>query len=430
VRPYYTEAEIGHPQEKPRRAVIVYESAGQAHRAAAEALRSILEVNDDVEVVLQDGEGLESETPGGNPFVKLWNFLIQRGWFRAADLIINHWFRLFIFPIFVVTVAPKVKARLKALRPDAVLSTADVYSRPLGDAAGELGIPFTVMPVEFSIFADLLHPDAHCLCYFHETARAIRRFDLNTPHFRFAVEDHASLGRRLGFLTQWFRVYGLLRIEPLLFQAAGDNAPGTNRLACHVIGPLREPAHHAPPGEPAANKPPQILVVSGSLGGRYVFDVVHVLLAMPNLKADVVAICGRDDATLAELKALQHSEGGVRLECCGYVDDMPDRLRRASVLIARPSAYLFLETILAGLPLLIPARATKNDSGTVDLTRAWRIGETYEQNTEIPEKLVSMLSRLEEYRARLRDLRSRYPESYDGIGMRIREVVWRSVKTP
>ncbi len=55
-----------------------------------------------------------------------------------------------------------------------------------------------------------------------------------------------------------------------------------------------------------------------------------------DLNAHVIALCGRDD--------------------------MPARLRRASVLVARPSASLFLESILAGVPLLIPAKATKNDS--------------------------------------------------------------------
>jgi len=61
---------------------------------------------------------------------------------------------------------------------------------------------------------------------------------------------------------------------------------------------------------------------------------------------------------------------------------MPARLRPAR-LVARPSASLFLESILAGVPLLIPAKATKNDSGTVDLIRAWRIGETYDSDDEV-----------------------------------------------
>ncbi len=98
--------------------------------------------------------------------------------------------------------------------------------------------------------------------------------------------------------------------------------------------------------------------------------------------------------------------------------------------MARPSASLFLESILAGVPLLIPAKATKNDSGTVDLTRAWRIGETYETNNEIPAMLARMLPNLDEYRARLKDVRARHAEPREHVAARIRSVVWRAMRAP
>jgi hypothetical protein len=94
--------------------------------------------------------------------------------------------------------------------------------------------------------------------------------------------------------------------------------------------------------------------------------------------------------------------------------------------LARPSASLFLEAILAGCPLLIPAKATKNDSGTVDLTRAWRIGEAYDHDDEIPATLSRMLTNLGEYRARLKDVRARYAEPLESVAARIRSVVWRA----
>jgi UDP-N-acetylglucosamine:LPS N-acetylglucosamine transferase len=141
----------------------------------------------------------------------------------------------------------------------------------------------------------------------------------------------------------------------------------------------------------------------------------------------VIALCGRDRSLIHKLQALKPASETVGLECCEYVNDMPARLRRASVLVARPSASLFLESILAGVPMLIPAKATKNDSGTVDLTRAWRIGETYDDDDEIPATLTRMLSNLGEYRARLQDLRMRYPEPRADVETRIRSVVWRAV---
>jgi UDP-N-acetylglucosamine:LPS N-acetylglucosamine transferase len=151
---------------------------------------------------------------------------------------------------------------------------------------------------------------------------------------------------------------------------------------------------------------------------------------MPNLNAHVIALCGRDTSLIAELQPLKPVSAATRLECCGYVDDMPARLRRASVLVARPSCSLFLESILAGVPLLIPANATKNDSGTVDLTRAWRIGETYETDDAIPATLERMLPNLGEYRARLKDVRARYAEPREHVAARIRSVVWRAMREP
>ena len=410
-----------------RRVVIVYERAGQGHLAAAEVLRAILEAEPDVEVVLKDGEELESGGAGANPLIALWNWLIKRGWFRLADLIINHWFRVAIFPLLSVSASvPRVKSRLKAMRPDAVISTADAFNRALGDAANEIGVPFTVLPIEFSIFADVMHPDASYLVYFEETARAIRRFDLTTPHFRLEIHDNATAREKLSYLFQWFTTYDMRRTEPLLFQAAGGVALQANTLPCHVLGPLRETADHAPAVEPAPTERPQILVASGSLGGRFVSLVVRKLLAMPSLNADVIALCGHDESLLAELRPLKPVSATARLECCEYVNDMPARLRRTSLLVARPSASLFLESILACVPLLIPANATKNDSGTVDLTRAWRIGETYDNDDEIAATLTRMLPNLGEYRARLKDVRATYPEPRENVAARIRSVVWRA----
>ena len=411
-----------------RRVVVVYERAGQGHLAAAEVLRATLEADPAVEVVLKDGAELEGDRAGDNPLVALWNWLIRRGWFRLADLILNHWFRVAIFPLLSVSSAlPRVKSRLKAMRPDAIVSTADAFNRALGDAANEIGVPFTVLPIEFSIFADMMHPDAEYLLYFEETARAIRRFDLTTPHFRFVIRDNATVREKMIFLFRWFRTYGVRRTEPLLFQGAGGDAPEANTLSCHVLGPLREASHHAPVVEPARDRRPVILVASGSLGGRFVSLAVGKLLAMPHLNADVIALCGRDRSLIHKLQALKPASETIGLECCEYVNDMPARLRRASVLVARPSASLFLESILAGVPMLIPAKATKNDSGTVDLTRAWRIGETYNDDDEIPATLARMLSNLGEYRARLKDLRMRYPEPRANVEARIRSVVWRAV---
>lgn len=411
---------------RARRVLVVYARAGQGHLAAAGVLREILAADPAVEVVLKDGEELEpGASKDDNPFVSLWNLLIRHGWFRLADFLFNHLLRLAVFPFLLLAAGRGVCERVKGMRPDSIVSTADIYSRPLGDAARDLGVPFTVMPVEFSIFADILHPEAEYLCYFEETCRVIRRFDLGTPHFQTRLDDLSSMRAQLGYLATWFATYGLFRVEPLLFQPAGGTGPEKNDLCCHRIGPLRRSVDHGPaPDRPPPGKP-VILIASGSLGGQYVTGVVDALLRPSELSARVTALCGRDQVTAAALRARPQIVGRIDLEVLDFVDDLPRRLRCASILVARPSATTVLEAVLAGLPVLVPAQATRNDLGTIDLVRRWGIGEVYRRDRDMAPLLREMLPRLGHYRQRLREFRSRCLEPREVTAERIRSVVWR-----
>ncbi len=415
-----TEPEAGTPT---RRVVVVYERAGQGHRAAAEVLAEILGDEAGVQVVLVDATELEggSEADAPNPFVRLWNLAIRRGWFGLADLTINHVFRVGVFPFMVVFLGPRVRDRAMALAPDAIVSTADVYSRALGDAAIRLGVPFTVVPTETSVFADLLHPGAEYLCTFADVAEAIGRFDTSTPYFRTAVDELRGVRASARYLARWFRTYGIRRASPLLYQSAGGPGPRRNHMPCHVIGPLRRAADHAPPGTPPDRT--RVLVASGSLGGRFVTGWVDQLLGS-GLRGTVTALCGRDGRSRAALMA-RSAPPGLELDVRGYADDLPSLLRSASVLVARPSANLLIEAILAGLPVLIPSRCTLNDAGSATLVRRWGIGEVYDRDADRLPLLMRMLGDLAPYRARLEELLGAFPRDRDGVAEQVRRVVWR-----
>jgi UDP-N-acetylglucosamine:LPS N-acetylglucosamine transferase len=222
-------------------------------------------------------------------------------------------------------------------------------------------------------------------------------------------------------------------MAPSLFQSADDPTPGTNAIPCHTLGLFRRRADHAPVAVRGGPRPRHILVVSGSLGGRFVLNAVRTLVAAPSLDVRVIAVCGRDAAGLEALRALQAWVGPERLECLGYVDDLARRMREADVLLARPSANVFLEAVLAGLPMVVPSRTTLNDMGAVALVRRWGIGETYARHRDMVATLRGLLENLDAYRARVLDARSRRAASPEQAAARIRDVVWRrgaALKSP
>lgn len=416
-----------------RRVLVVHSRAGRGHLATAEILAGILVGDPAVDVRLMAGEDLELPDPedpgpiGEHRMVALWNLLIRRGWLRLADVLFNHLLRIVLFPFLLLGAGHGIRRRVAEMRPDAIVSTADMYSRPLGDAARDLGVPFTVMPCEFSVFADALHPDAEYLCRFEETCSAIGRFDLDTPYFGTRLDTLDGFASGLRFLGAWFRTYGLRRLEPLLYQPAGGSGPRRNNLRCHVVGPLGPPASTGPPGPTASPDLPSIIVASGSIGGHHVTSSVDALIAEPALHARITALCGHSEAAVATLRSRSGIPGRIELEVEGFLDDLHGRLHRASLLVARPTAAFFVDAILADLPVLVPARATRNDMGTIDLVRRWGVGETYARDDDMATMAVRMLTRLDYYRSNLRRLRSRYPEPREIVAERVRGIVWRAI---
>lgn len=97
----------------------------------------------------------------------------------------------------------------------------------------------------------------------------------------------------------------------------------------------------------------RLLVIGGSLGASVLSEVVPAAVAMlpPALlsRLQVVQQCREDD--LAAVRA-RYADLGVAADCARYINDIPDRLRWAHLVIARAGASTVAELACAGRPAI------------------------------------------------------------------------------
>lgn len=119
----------------------------------------------------------------------------------------------------------------------------------------------------------------------------------------------------------------------------------------------------------------RLLVVGGSLGATVLSEVVPAAIAMlPRALLDrlqVVQQCREDDIETVRAK---YAELGVAAECAPYIQDFPERLRWAHLVIARAGASTVAELACAGRPaIFVPYPHAMDDHQTynvVDMVEA------------------------------------------------------------
>lgn len=119
----------------------------------------------------------------------------------------------------------------------------------------------------------------------------------------------------------------------------------------------------------------RLLVVGGSLGATVLSEIVPAAVAMlPRALLDrlqVVQQCREADLETVRAK---YAELGVAAECAAYIQDFPERLRWAHMVIARAGASTVAELACAGRPaIFVPYPHATDDHQTynvVDLVEA------------------------------------------------------------
>lgn len=99
-----------------------------------------------------------------------------------------------------------------------------------------------------------------------------------------------------------------------------------------------------------------------AVGSRRVRDFTGVLGALnaAQLPIQLVVVTGDDEELLAEAQAIDWQ---IPVQLCGYVDDLPDRLRAADAVISKAGGLTVAESLAAGVPLFIIQSMPMHEQG-------------------------------------------------------------------
>lgn len=410
----------------PRRILIVHENAGAGHRRAARIIADALRPAPGVEIVAEAGSVLFDN--GGAALIgRLWNALIRRGWFGLADRLINFGFRNWLLPVFEVLDTPKVLRHLDRLAPDIIVCTADGYAKVLGTHAHERGIPFFQVITEMSIFFDLVHPRAVHLCYFPETVAAVRSLPFDHPYFARPVTASMPWRQRLAYVHAMFAA--ARRDRRAVFRDIEPPPPRRNDARVRAIGPLVDSRFHDRRDRAEARRRlgldparPCVLVIGGSIGGRFVTDAIRALTGADGPPLTLLAVCGHDAATARWLKKQTPSPNHA-LQVFGHVDNMPDLLVAADAVVARPSAGVVLEALVTRTPLVLPIRTTANDQGSLSLVRRHRLGAAFADFAGLPDALARVLAEHAAMVTRMDRLLADFPADANLLAEQLRQIL-------
>lgn len=409
------------------RILIIYEKMGMGHLRAARIMENILTA-DGVEIVKKTG----SELLGSGDIrttVWFWNLCIRNNWIKAADTALNCAARL-LLPLGEIIRIPRGFRELDRLKPDVILCTSDVYGHALGMYAAQRKIPYYLFITDISIFLDLVHPRATHICYFQETADAVRSYDFSAEYFTADISQGASWRNKFRYLIRYFQDYVVKRRLNPIYRNVAPVRPQLNQARTVAIGPLAERKHFFPAHCGDIRRKYKltagvstVLLASGSLGGRFVRDVVRLLHTQLHQPVNLMVICGSDEKTYQELCRFQSSNPNLKLHPIPFTDELEAFLELADCAIIRPSAGIYMESLIHQTPVVACGDAPANDRGTLAMIQKYHLGRIYRTESQLIPALLDVLANKETYVNRIGELLQRYPGSWEEKARLIRLTV-------
>ncbi len=173
-------------------------------------------------------------------------------------------------------------------------------------------------------------------------------------------EQNAVLGRVNRLLAGRVDAIALSMAETLRL------APAHRARAVVTGNPVRaavRAARAAPFAPPAPSEAFRLLVIGGSQGARILAEVVPAAVAaLPpheRLRLEVVQQCRPEDLGTVEAA---YAAAGIRAHCATYMEDMPERMAAAHLVVARAGASTIAELGVIGRPaVLVPFAAATDD---------------------------------------------------------------------
>jgi UDP-N-acetylglucosamine:LPS N-acetylglucosamine transferase len=106
-----------------------------------------------------------------------------------------------------------------------------------------------------------------------------------------------------------------------------------------------------------------------------------------------------------------------------YIQSFDEVLAAADCVIGRPSAGIFIESILSKTPEITFRKATSNDRGTLTMIEKYSIGKVVESKGEVVDALEGILSNKEQYKHNIEKLLSGYCKTYEDKKELIKDVI-------
>ncbi len=128
-----------------------------------------------------------------------------------------------------------------------------------------------------------------------------------------------------------------------------------------------------------------------AVGSRRVRDFPGVLHALNNarLPIQLVVVTGDDEELLAEAQSIPWQ---IPVQLCGYVDDLPDRLRAADAVISKAGGLTVAESLAAGVPLFIIQSMPMHEQGNAAYVIAGGAGLRADNPAELAHALRGALA--------------------------------------
>ncbi|MFL0268443.1 glycosyltransferase [Candidatus Clostridium radicumherbarum] len=414
-----------------KKVLIVYEKMGMGHFRMASILEDMLK-GEDVEIIIRCGSEMINDN-SLNFVVKFWNYCIKNNFIRTVDFLLNFFVRIFILPFMEITSTEPYYKKLEEINPDIVICTADGFNRAIGTYAKEKNIPFYIFITEVSIFIDLVNPYATHLCYFNETGDAIRSYDFNNTYYSYELTPSATIMDKIKYVLKYYKDFVVFGYKNSIFRNPNRDLAQLNNAKYEVIGPLAEKKHFRIKNQEeiikikeefGLNNGKEIVVLaSGSIGGKFLIEILKVIIKSSSKPMNLVVICGKDEVTYQELVNYSYNNENIKLVPLKFINNFDELLSAADCIIGRPSAGIFIESLVNRTPEITFRTATSNDLGTLTMIEKYELGRVVENKKEIVEALEDILNNKENYLTNMEMLLNSYCKTYDDKKELLKEII-------
>ncbi|RUR85714.1 glycosyltransferase [Chlorogloeopsis fritschii PCC 9212] len=402
--------------------LIVYERSGMGHEVMANILAEQILQDANIETLrytitelLQDplSEFLTKT------WVSAWNFFIRHNLIGLADGLINYLMRLILLPIGEVSSVTAMHQTLDKIAPDILICTADTAGKCLGSWAKEKQIPFFLVITDLSVFIDLVSTNAIHICYFPETANAIQSFPFQLTYWSHELTRYSKILEQIRFISKCFYDFVLCYPQNRIYRNINQDYQPQNQAPCQVIGPLREAKHFTTREQKQLRDRLElspvdscILIISGSFGGNFCTKYLKYLQGFSLTSLVIIVACGRDENLRVKIEQIAEKNQNSQVRSLGYVDNLHEWMSAVDVILARPSAGVLLEALLAHTPLLLPRQAAANDRGAISFVEKYQLGECFRNQQDLQIKLKHLLEEKIFYQQRIEAVLKNYPSTF------------------